>query len=553
MRALRTLCVLLLVASCVADDAVGEDGELSPLPPPGKEDGQYHAGLRVDVDSSRTDVWKVTHQWEDQDPDAGIAWPANSGLTWDEKYSKWIQSFEWIPGVDGWSTTFKLTTPWGKTLPAPQLECAETALFLRVTFAAWYGLPLQLEAQNGSQRIYFGHFGIRTQTGNYAGMPEFAVKYKDYTGTDYSSSWPQDAALRTRIIHGGEDTQPELSQSAVFGTYLDELHLNKRVGYFTIFVLDYLGSANLADTANTYNLQPDAVRPGDMLLERWQKIGIGHTLVVKDVVPVGTATLDATLVSGSMPRRQGVKASGAAAKEYFTGDYTGGPGMAYDGSPYAKLGGGVKRYRVAKARNGYWTNTWMDGDEAHWINSTDYETIAARPARFEKLLGEVPLDQQKTELLAQIADARHHLSQYPASCAAREQRENAFRALYDVESRLEQKSTADVDKEQRKLDDYVFAPLEYNSSMTCCWDSSTSAMYDIIMQEAAADKAAADAMHVCTAPVIFEAQDGSYKRWADYAASINRGADWRAYSDDEGCHKTADTEAYSSATPYCSL
>jgi len=213
----------------------------------------------------------------------------------------------------------------------------------------------------------------------------------------------------------------------------------------------------------------------------------------------------------------------------------------------------VKRYRVAKARNGYWTNTWMDGDEAHWINSTDYETIAARPARFEKLLGEVPLDQQKTELLAQIADARHHLSQYPASCAAREQRENAFRALYDVESRLEQKSTADVDKEQRKLDDYVFAPLEYNSSMTCCWDSSTSAMYDIIMQEAAADKAAADAMHVCTAPVIFEAQDGSYKRWADYAASINRGADWRAYSDDEGCHKTADTEAYSSATPYCSL
>lgn len=165
----------------------------------------------------------------------------------------------------------------------------------------------------------------------------------------------------------------------------------------------------------------------------------------------------------------------------------------------------------------------------------------------------MPLDQQKTELLAQIADARHHLSQYPASCAARDQRENAFRALYDVEARLEQKTESQVDAEQRKLEDYVFSPLDYNHSMTCCWDSSTSAMYDIIMQEAAADKAAADAAMVCSTPVIFEAQNGDYKRWADYAASINRGADWRPYRDDEACHQPADVEATSAATPYCSL
>jgi hypothetical protein len=498
-------------------------------------------------------VWKVTAQWEDKDPAAGMAWPANSGLTWDEKYAKWIESFEWIPSDDGWSTTFKLTTPWGKTLPAPQLECAETALFLRITFAAWYGLPLQFEAVDGNTRVYFGHFGIRTQNGNYAGMPEFAIKYKDYTGTDISKGWPHDPVLRTRIIHGGEDTQPELAPDAVFGTYLDEVHLNKRVGYFTTLALDYLGSANLADSANTFNLQPEAVRSGDFLIERWQKSGIGHTLVVKDVVPVGTANLDATLVSGSMPRRQGVKASGAQAKEYFTGPYTGGPGTNSDGDAYVKLGGGLKRFRVAKIRNGYWTNTWMEGDEAHWINSTDYAALSARPARFEQLLGEVPLDQQKTELLAQIADARHHLSQYPASCAARDQREMAFRSLYDVEYRLEQKSASQVDAEQRKLEDYVFAPLDYSHSMTCCWDSSTSAMYDIIMAEANADKAAADAAKTCAAPVIFEAQNGDYKRWADYAASINRAADWRPYKDDEACHQTADVEATSAATPYCSL
>lgn len=501
------------------------------------------------MDSSRTDVWKVTRQWDDIDADAGIAWSASSGLTWDEKYGKWIASFQWTPSSDGWSTTFIMTTPWGKTVPAPVLECAETSLFLRVTFAAWYGLPIQFEAlgDNG-QRMYFGHFGIRTQSGNAPGMPEFAVRYQDYSNTDWQSKWPSDATLRQRMIHGPDQ---------VFGDYLDDIHVNKRVGYFTTLVLDYLGSANLADVSNTYNLQPEAVRPGDFLLERWQKVGIGHTLVVKDVTPVGDATLDITLVSGSMPRRQGAKASGESAKSYFTGQYTGGPGTNSDGDAYVKLGGGLKRWRVAKPLNGFWTNTWMPGDEAHWINSNDYDALSARPARFEQLLGMVPLEQQKTELLAQIADARHHLSQYPASCAARSQREEAFRQLYEVESSLEQKSASQVDGEQRKLEDYVFAELDYNKSKTCCWDSSSSAMYDIIMQEAAADKAAADASGTCAAPTVFEAQaDGTYQRWVDYASSIGRGADWKAYTDDEGCGAkgiTTDTTLTSSTTAYCSV
>jgi hypothetical protein len=559
--ALALLSTMLFACTDSADD-VGEDGSLSPLPPPGKEDGQYHSGLATNVDSSRTDVWKVVNQWEDKDTpaarEAGLAWPANSGLTWDEKFSKWIGSLEWTPGIDGWSTTVKITTPWGKTLPSPELECAETSLWLRVSFAAWYGLPLQFEAQDDKgQRIYFGHFGIRTQSGNYTGMPEFAVRFQDYTGsTDWKTSWPEDAVLRQRTIHGGTDDQAELREGAVFGEYLDEMHLNKRVGYFTVIVLDYLGSMNLADTANTFNLQPEAIRPGDFLIERWQKNGIGHTLVVKDVTQINETNLDVSLISGSMPRRQGVKASGSAAKSYFTGDYTGGPGMNSDGDAYAKLGGGLKRWRVAKAMNGYWTNTWMEGDEAHWINSLDYDRISARPARFDKLLGEVPLDQQKTEILARIDDARHHLSQYPASCSARELREQAFRDLYDVEGRLSQKTQSQVDFEQRKLEDYVFAQLDYSKSKTCCWDTSSAGMYDVIMKAAAADKAAADAMHVCTAPLVFAARTDDYKHWSDYAASIGQAAAWKPYTDDEGCamhNVTTDTVAPSTATDFCSL
>ncbi len=132
----------------------------------------------------------------------------------------------------------------------------------------------------------------------------------------------------------------------------------------------------------------------------------------------------------------------------------------------------------------------------------------------------------------------------------------AFRQLYDVESRLSQKSQSQVDAEQRKLEDYVFAPLDYSHSMTCCWDSSTSAMYDLIMQKAMADKAAADAQHVCMAPTVFAAQNGGYQLWADFASAQGRGAEWKAYHDDEDCtarNVTADTEATSNATPYCSM
>ena len=569
MRSLVVFCVL--VGGCASgagdaapgpDDEWGLDGPLSPTPPIGKEDSELRRGLLVATDTTRTQVWTARNRWEDTDTTAaraaGLAWPANSGLTWDAKFSAWLASLAWIPSIDGVSTTVALTTPWGTTLPSPMLECAEMSLFLRITFAAWYELPLMLESQDErGQRVFFGHNGVRTAAGRYARSPEFAIQYKDFSGqADWRAHWPSDATLAAKRIAGGEDDQPELADGAHFGAYLDAIHLNKRAGYFTVMALDYLGSANLADPANAYKLVPDAVRAGDFLIERWQRVGIGHTLVVKQVDALPGGSKDVTTISGSMPRRQGIRQSGQASKGYFTSAYTGGPGTNSDGDAYAKLGGGVKRWRVTKNVAGYWTNTWMAGDEASWINSTDAARIAARPARFEQILGQVAPDQQRRELLAQIADARDHLARFPASCSARERREQAFAALYELSGRAFDQDEAAVDAAYRELDDYVFAALDYAHARTCCWDSSTSAMYAIIMDGARADLRAAEAAHTCMAPVVFKSQADGYARWASHAAALGRGADWRAWSEDETCAQRAiavDVEAAADATPYCSL
>ncbi|MBA2539488.1 MAG: PPC domain-containing protein [Deltaproteobacteria bacterium] len=564
---MKKLVLIALLVGCAGEDAIslddewGMDGPVFPTPPPGKEDSELRKGLLVSTDTSRTQVWTARNKWEDTSTTAakaaGLAWSADSNLTWDAKYAAWVQSLEWIPALDGFSTTVRVTTPWGKTLPSPSLECAEMSLFLRITFAAWYELPLFFESVDSTgARVFFGHNGVRTAAGRYASSPEFAIKYKDLSkSTTWMQTWPVDATLRAKRVAGGDDIQNMIATGAKFGAYLDEIHLNKRAGYFTVMALDYLGSMNIADSSNAYNIIPDDVRAGDTLIERWQKNGIGHTLVVKEVAELPGGSKDVTTISGSMPRRQGVRQSGQSSKSYFTSNYTGGVGTAADGNDYAKLGGGIKRWRVAKNVNGYWTNTWMAADEASWINSTDYARISARPARFEQILGQVSPEQKRTELLVQIGEARHHLQQFPASCSARERREQAFRNLYEVGTELGQ-SKGEIDAEHRELEDYVLGELEYTKSKTCCWNSTTSAMYDIVMDKARAEIAAAEATNTCVAPTVFASRTDGYGMWAAHAATLGRPADWRAWSEDEACPQrgvAADTERSREATTYCSL
>lgn len=565
------LAASLLTTACTGtdedylpDEEWGMEGPLEPTPPPGKEDSEYRRGPWVNTNTTRTQVWTARNKWEDTSTPAakkaGISWGENSGLTWDEKYALWVDEMDYVPSTAGYYETFELTTPWGKKLPSPSLECAEMAMFLRMTFAAWYELPFFMEAvESTGKRVYFGHFGVRTSTDRYSNTPEFAIKYKDHSAmspAEYNANWPKDSTLRVRKLYGGTDVQKMLSDDAVFGTYLDEIHLNKRAGYFTALAINYLGSMNVADTANTYNIIPEAVRAGDVLVERWQRKGIGHTLAVKDVKEIGDGNKDVTLISGSMPRRQGKRESGVASKSSFTNKYTGGEGTNSDGDEYAKLGGGLKRFRVAKNVDGYWTNTWMQADESSWINSTDYARIAARPARFGQMLGQVSPEQLRTELAAQIVDARRHLGNYPASCSARERRERAFESLYEVMQRSFGKNKMQVDLEYRTLEDYAFSELHYASSKTCCWNSTSSVMYEVIVDYANAEQEEATNAGTCVAPTVFMNQADGYQRWADYAESTGRGAMWRAWSEDEACEQrnvASDTEAEHAGNAFCEV
>lgn len=531
------------------DDAFADEEEL----PAGGELGKYdlleEPGLPVSGNYAATTVWTVTNQWEDTNTaaanEAGIAWPANSGLTWDEKYAAWLQAMPKIDTVDGFGETFEITTPWGKTLPAAKIDCADTAIMLRATFAAWYELPFFITAFDGSKPVYFGHFGIRTKDGIWNNMPKFATAYVDHSNksaAEVLANWPTDSKLRKLGVQSGDD-QPMLGDGARTGTYLDELHLNKRAAHFVRLAMIFTGSINLADSRNTFNLVPDALRAGDVMLWRPARTGVGHTMVTIRAEKLGEGRIEAESVFGNLPPAQPAWTNAAGTERNYSNPTGGG----HDGTTdYAKMGGGLKRFRVSKAVSGVWVNGIMAKDEASWISDTEHDRIRERPAQLDALLGELTPEEQQTLLLDIIETKRAHLRNFPASCSARIAREDAFGELYAL---LEEQglTVADIDAEHRIFEDYVFPELVYTESKTCCWNSSDDAMYRTIislneeLQEQAGD--------ACVEPEPFLAKDGDYDIFRDHEPSSWKG--WRA---DEACPQMGvqnDKIADSLATPFC--
>jgi hypothetical protein len=519
--------------------------ELDPGPPLGKEDSAGVPSLPVNGDYSATQAWTVTNQWEDTNtPDAqlaGMAWPANSGLNWDQKFAAWVGSFQQIPNLDNSWNTITLSTPFGKSVPGPKVDCADLAILLRFSFAAWYHLPVYLVGYDGGNAVYFGHFGVRTASGQWSHAPAFA-QYKDYsneTPAQYGASWPQDTSLRTRGVSAGDDL-PNLGPGAREGAFLDEIHLNKRAARLVLFAQAYLGSHNMVDSRNTYNLVPEALHTGDVLMFARAPNIDGHTTIVTRVTSLAPGSMQAESIYGNDPPAQPQWQSPGETRSLFTDQEGGGPSLntPYGGNtPYSHLNGGLKRFRVAKAHNGKWMNTWMDADEASWINDTNYDAIAARVARFAQLLADPDPAVQRDQLVAVIAEKRTYLQAHPSSCAARTDRESAFTSLYSLMQDSFGMDRTAVDTQYRTIDDYVFAPLDYSKSRTCCWDHTNSAMYQIIMAYEMAQSASG-----CVEPTIFKLTANSYDPFAAYATSSGQGGSWLPWSADEQCDQASATD-----------
>ena len=559
----RFLCIALLITGCTdsgpSDDLDGVT-ELDPGGPVGKEDSAGIAALPVAGDYSSTQAWVVTNQWEDTTtPDAklaGMAWAANSGLNWDQKFSAWVGSFKQVPSLD-WFQTVEISTPFGKAVTGPKVDCADLAILLRFSFAAWYHLPVYLVGYDGSTTVYFGHFGVRTTAGQWKTAPAFA-QYQDYStesAAQYGATWPSDKPLRTRGISAGDDL-PFLGAGAREGAFLDEIHLNKRAARLIMFTQAYLGSHNMVDSQNTYNLVPESVRTGDVLMFARSKTVDGHTTIVTKVDVPAPGHMQLQAIYGNDPPAQPAWQDPAATRSLFTDNEGGGPVLntPYGGTTlYSHLNGGLKRFRVAKAKNGKWTNTWMNADEASWINDTNYDAIGARVARFAALLGDEDPTVQRDQILSVINEKREYLQEHPSSCAARTGREDAFTSLYSLMSDSFGMDQTAVDNMYRtSIDDYIYAPLDYSKSRTCCWNHTTANMYQLIEKYVATTQAMS-----CQTPTVFMLAHNSYDPFASYASSTGHATDWVPWTQDEDCQAAGATDdvvlPVANLTPWCAL
>lgn len=532
-------------------------GEAEEPPEIGKADAVLaERAVPKTADTSSTAVWEVKRQWSAKvDKDYEPYFKRSDNLTWSQAYEKFVAGLVKIDGAN-YGKTFEITTPWGKKIPSAVLECSEQAIFLRVSFAAWFNLPFFMEAIDGSRvRVYAGHFGFRTREGRYRNFNEFKTLYKDHSATATASNWPKDTKLRTKKLSGSDDQQVYPTDGATFGTFMDEMHANKRVGHFLVLLLDFFGSVNLADPANTFHVKADKIRVGDTLLERWQRAGIGHTLVVKKLEKLNTGKFTVELASGSMPRRQAVWESPVTSREYFTNDLMGGVGTNSENIPYAKLGGGLRRWRTAVIFNNSWVNTVPGDSTGDWINSTDLAAISARPARFAEILDVPNPADRRRELVVALEANRVYQREHPASCSNREKRETLIEALIDLELEEDRWSSREEhEATYRSFEDYVFPKMKYDQSKTCCWNTTTAKMGDIVLRYNYAQQ---QATQQCRLPEPFFAKGGNYDVFKNYARQINRAADWRDWSEDEPCPQrvvttdTVDTSAEMMA--FCEL
>ena len=303
------------------------------------------------------------------------------------------------------------------------------------------------------------------------------------TPEEYNERWPTDDKLAVRYLTIKKDDENGfLGEGKYTGAYLDQVFLNKRAGHFMLYLLTYLGSIHLASPTNMFNLKRKPPGRGDVLIHRWKKQGVGHTMLVMTADTLLSGQMNVEVASGSMPRRQPKWEDAGSSKYRFTTPKAGGPGISEDG--YAFSLPGWRHQAMALSQGIGWSILQCGGRPGcHHL----YPLLGPRGSRRQgddfrgSSRGTAP-EEKRDVLLDMIEAERAHLSKYPASCAARIRREQAFTELYAHQATFFDQSQEDVDQEYRIFEDFVFAELVYEESRTCCWNSTNGAMYQAIVE-----------------------------------------------------------------------
>jgi hypothetical protein len=498
---------LLLLVGLAGCEGTGSDTDYLDDPYWNIEEGSadlYTTGMPDPGDN----VWNVEHAWEDRAP---------NGMTYDELYA------DWLSNIQHNSNGREISYTDGTVVPAPSLECADTALFLRFLFASEYKLPMFVRGWYEGGWNYWGHFGWLSARGN---------RMVDYSGHPLNAARGSYAPLQNRNRYLPDNLQAYPSQGSTIGEYLDAVLTNKRFGFFYQDLAVMIYSGSIVDDYNTYYIRPDAIRGGDLQMHRYDSTGgIGHTITIQNIERSATGRLlQVDVIQSYMPTLPWIVNGYSELTSY---------------TPDPATNGGLRRWRRPELRSGRW---YMAADEevSQWESD-----VANNPDTFQALFNMSAEDEVST-MLETIDIRRRALFDNPNSCRRREEREEAFNNLYELyistpelyqslgfssEPTLEQVKL-EVDRLHRTVDDFIWARMTYEGSWVCHWNPSDTAVNNDMYRATVAYNRQAIADGGCQAIRMFRAENVTRADGTDGFSDLSAWAgsndyQWAPYSNDE--------------------
>lgn len=471
--------------------------------------------FRMGMPDPGWEVWEPVHAWTDQAP---------NGETYEEFYATWLESIE----HNGSGRDVRYTLADGTVVPAPSLECADSALFLRFLFAQQYGLPMYVRGWVDGGWNYFGHFGWLNRHGS---------RVRNYRRHPLSAERGSYASLQNANRYLADNLQDYPVEDSTIGEYLDAVLENKRFGYFIQDVWIMIYSGTIVENANTYYIKPEFIRGGDLQMHRYDNTGgIGHTITIQRVERSATGRLiRVDIIQSYMPTLPWISNGYSELTNY---------------RPDPATNGGLRRWRRPELRDGRWYMV-ADEDVAAWESE-----VPQTPERFEELFS-MSAEDEVSAAIETINTRRQALYDNPNSCRRREERETAFDNLYELyrttpelyeELGFTEQPTLDqlrpvVDRLHRTVDDFIWSELHYERARTCHWNPSDTEINHDMYEATVAFNRELLQEGGCEALRVFRAEDAEFCAGRDGTSASDPGScagvpdgfqDLRSYASDNG-------------------